>query len=41
MHGANYWKDLDKMLAYIDVLSIHCPYTPETFIYYQKETETT
>ena len=31
MHGANYWKDLDKMLAYIDVLSIHCPYTPETF----------
>ena len=31
MYGANYWKDLDKMLAYIDVLSIHCPYTPETF----------
>ena len=31
LYGATYWKDLDKMLAYIDVLSIHCPYTPETF----------
>ena len=31
IYDANYWKDLDKMLAHIDVLSIHCPYTPETF----------
>ncbi|MAZ46581.1 MAG: D-glycerate dehydrogenase [Rickettsiales bacterium] len=30
-YDANYWNDLDKMLAHVDVLSIHCPYTPETF----------
>ena len=31
IYDATYWKDLDKMFAHIDVLSIHCPYTPETF----------
>tara|TARA_Y100001978_G_scaffold40306_1_gene35881 strand:- start:811 stop:1278 length:468 start_codon:yes stop_codon:yes gene_type:complete len=31
INDANYWRDLDKMLSHIDVLSIHCPYTPETF----------
>ncbi len=29
--NAKYWKDLNGMLKEIDILSIHCPYTPETF----------
>lgn len=28
--GATYWKDLDAMLAEVDVLSLNCPYTPQT-----------
>ncbi len=28
--GATYWPSLDRMLARIDVLSVNCPYTPET-----------
>ncbi len=28
---AQYWSDLDKMLAMMDIVSIHCPYTAETF----------
>lgn len=27
---ARYWPDLDAMLAEVDVLTINCPYTPET-----------
>ena len=41
IYDATYWKDLDKMLAHVDVLSIHCPYTPETFSFIiKKETKT-
>jgi glyoxylate reductase len=29
--GATFWPDLDAMLAEMDVVSINCPYTPETF----------
>ena len=29
--SAKYWNDLNSMLKEIDILSIHCPYTPETF----------
>ncbi len=29
--NAKYWNNLDEMLAYVDIVSIHCPYTPETF----------
>ena len=29
--NAKYWSDLNSMLKEIDILSIHCPYTPETF----------
>lgn len=28
---ATYWDSLDRMLAHIDILSIHCPHTPATF----------
>jgi glyoxylate reductase len=28
--GATYWPSLDRMLARVDVLSVNCPYTPET-----------
>ena len=28
---AKYWKDLNEMLMNIDILTVHCPYTPETF----------
>src|SRR5262249_41192564 len=28
--NATYWPDLDAMLRAIDILSIHCPRTPET-----------
>ena len=27
---ATYWEDLDRMLAAMDLISIHCPQTPET-----------
>ena len=30
-YGAVYWNELDEMLSQVDVLTIHCPYTPETF----------
>jgi len=29
--GATYWESLDQMLARMDVVSIHCPATPNTF----------
>ncbi|MFZ5616142.1 MAG: 2-hydroxyacid dehydrogenase [Pseudomonadota bacterium] len=29
--GATYWPDLDAMLAHIDIVSINCPYTMQTF----------
>ena len=28
---AKYWDNLDKMITEMDIISIHCPYTPETF----------
>ncbi|MBL4870682.1 MAG: D-glycerate dehydrogenase [Robiginitomaculum sp.] len=28
--GARYWDDLDEMLAAVDIVSINCPYTPQT-----------
>ena len=28
---AKYWNNLDDMLRVADIISIHCPYTPETF----------
>ena len=29
--GARFWENLDAMLCHVDIISIHCPYTPETF----------
>jgi glyoxylate reductase len=29
--GAIYWENLDEMLAQIDLVSINCPQTPETY----------
>ena len=29
--NAKYWKDLDMMIKVMDIISIHCPYTSETF----------
>jgi glyoxylate reductase len=29
--GATYWSDLDAMLPEMDIVSINCPYTPETY----------
>jgi len=29
--GAHYWENLDDMLGEIDILSINCPHTPDTF----------
>jgi glyoxylate reductase len=28
---ATYWPDLDRMLPAMDIVSINCPYTPDTF----------
>ena len=28
---ANYYRELNKMIAVCDIITIHCPYTPETF----------
>ena len=28
---AKYWSSLDQMISKMDIISIHCPYTPETF----------
>ena len=30
-HKATFWEDLDKMLPKMDIISINCPSTPETF----------
>ncbi len=30
-YNAKYWANLEDMLSNVDLLSIHCPYTPETF----------
>ena len=30
-YNAKYWKNLDEMVGYVNLLSVHCPYTPETF----------
>jgi glyoxylate reductase len=29
--GATYWADMDAMLPEMDIVSINCPYTPDTF----------
>ncbi len=29
--GATYWEDLDEMVKRIDILSVNCPSTPDTF----------
>ncbi|MCV6598794.1 MAG: D-glycerate dehydrogenase [Mangrovicoccus sp.] len=29
--GATYWEDLDDMVRRVDILSVNCPSTPETF----------
>ena len=29
--GATYWPDLDQMLAHMDIVSVNCPSTPQTF----------
>ncbi|MAZ07208.1 MAG: D-glycerate dehydrogenase [Rickettsiales bacterium] len=31
IYEAKYWDNLDEMLKHSDIISIHCPYTPETF----------
>ena len=28
--SATYWKNLDDMIAHVDILSLNCPYTPQT-----------
>ena len=30
-YNAKYWSNLDDMLSHVDVLTVHCPHTPETF----------
>jgi glyoxylate reductase len=35
--GAVYWPDLDAMLAQMDIVSIHCPYTPQTYRLFSAE----
>ncbi len=29
--GATFWPDLDQMLAHMDIVSVNCPSTPQTF----------
>ncbi|QIE41434.1 2-hydroxyacid dehydrogenase [Meridianimarinicoccus aquatilis] len=29
--GATYWEDLDEMIKRVDILSVNCPSTPDTF----------
>ncbi|MAI83905.1 MAG: D-glycerate dehydrogenase [Rickettsiales bacterium] len=31
IYEAKFWGDLNEMLKKMDIISIHCPYTPETF----------
>ena len=38
-YEAQYHLDLDSMLAVSDVITIHCPYTPETFHLLSKKTK--
>ena len=30
-YNAKYWSDLDQMISKMDIISIHCPFTAETF----------
>ena len=30
-YNAKYWNDLDQMISKMDIISIHCPFTAETF----------
>ena len=34
---ATYWEDLDQMLARMDIISVNCPYTPQTYHLLSKE----
>ena len=36
-YRAKYFHDLDCMIAQSDIISIHCPYTPETFHLFSKK----
>ncbi|HEY4264459.1 MAG TPA: D-glycerate dehydrogenase, partial [Micropepsaceae bacterium] len=35
--GATYWPDLDAMLGAMDIVSIHAPYTPQTYHLFSAE----
>ncbi|HXJ01003.1 MAG TPA: D-glycerate dehydrogenase, partial [Micropepsaceae bacterium] len=35
--AATYWPDLDAMLLEMDIVSIHCPYTPETYHLFSRD----
>lgn len=35
--GATYWPDLDDMLAHMDIVSVNCPSTPQTYHLLSKE----
>ena len=35
--GARYWENLDAMLAEMDIVSVNCPYTPETYRLFSAE----
>ena len=35
--GAVYWPDLDAMLPQMDIVSVHCPYTPQTYHLFSAE----
>ena len=35
--GAVFWPDLDAMLPQMDIVSIHCPYTPQTYHLFSAE----
>jgi glyoxylate reductase len=35
--GATYWADLDAMLPEMDIVSINCPYTPQTYHLFSAE----
>ena len=30
-YNAKYWNDLEQMISKMDIISIHCPFTAETF----------
>ncbi|MEM8797285.1 MAG: D-glycerate dehydrogenase [Pseudomonadota bacterium] len=36
--SATYWANLDEMLAHVDIVSVNCPFTPETYHLLSKRT---